>query len=195
MRLHIFVAVAVSSLAQTQTASADTVDAAAKPYLVGGGFAAAAVFIVLGVFLIVRGRGTRRMAAQSIGWPVAEGRILEASVKTEKRSDGGGGIMEVYVPQARYSYTVAGKQYEGALIRPGITQFGYGVMAAAQAHIDLYKVGATMPVHYDSDDASIALLETSEYGGGRNMFGGVLFALVGIGCAAFAVWASGLEAR
>ncbi len=197
MRLSLFILATVSSFAQTQNALADTVDAAAKPYLVGGGFAAAAIFTGLGLFLVARGRGTRRMAAQSVAWPIAQGRILEVSVKTERRSDGGGNgaTMEVYVPQARYSYSVAGKDYEGTLIRPGISQFGYGVMVVAQAHIDLYKAGATVPVHYDPGDPSVAVLETSEYGGSRNIFGGVLFALVGIGCAAFAIWASGLETR
>lgn len=180
-----------------QAASADTVSVAAKPYMVGGGFAAAAVFIGLGLFLILRGRGTRRMAAQSVAWPIASGQILEASVRTEKRNDGSGGgtTMEVYVPQVRYCYSVAHTRYEGDLIRPGIAQFGYGVKAAAQTHIDLYKIGATVPVHYDPADAAVAVLETTEYGGSRNIFGGALFALVGIGCAFFAVWASGLEAR
>lgn len=168
MPLRILVMAAAAWLAQTHTASADTIVAAAKPYIVGGGFAA--VFVSLSVFLIVRGRGTRRMGAQSVTWPVAEGRILEVSVRIEKRNDGGGnGIMEVYVPQARYAYNVAGKQYEGTLIRPGIAQFGYGVRAVAQAHVDLYKASATVPVHYDPNDPSIAVLETSEYGGGRNI--------------------------
>jgi hypothetical protein len=132
------------------------------------------------------------MAARSLQWPVTEGRILSASVKTEMRSDSEGSDMKVYLPEASYSYTVAGKAYQGNVIRFGIEQFGYGVVERAQKHIERYEAGAPVPVHYDPYDSAVAVLEPGESGGMRNLIAGSLFFLVGIFCAVFTVWIIGL---
>jgi hypothetical protein len=126
---------------------------------------------------------------------VTEGRILSASVKTEMRSDSEGSDMEVYLPEASYSYTVAGKAYQGNVIRFGIEQFGYGVAELAQKHIERYEAGTPVPVHYDPNDSAVAVLEPGESGSTRNLIAGSLFFLVGIFCAVFTVWIISLGAQ
>src|SRR5579871_52853 len=132
------------------------------------------------------------MAAQSLQWPVIEGRIVSASVKTEMRSDGEGSKSAVYTPEARYSYAVAGKAYEGNVIRLGLEQFGYAAVAPAQKHIAPYEAGSPVPVHFDPDDPSLAVLELGESGAMRNLVAGSLFFLVGVFGLVFVVWITSL---
>jgi hypothetical protein len=184
-----FIALTVAAIQLDSAAAAtSTVDSGAKPYLILGGLVAGLLFLSLGIMYLVRGISRRQMAARSLQWPVTEGRILSASVKTEMRSDSEGSDMEVYLPEASYSYTVAGKAYQGNVIRFGIEQFGYGVLERAQKHIERYEAGTPVPVHYDPNDSAVAVLEPGESGSTRNLIAGSLFFLVGVFCAVFTVW-------
>ena len=184
-----FIALTVAAIQLDSAAAAtSTVDSGAKPYLILGGLVAGLLFLSLGIMYLVRGISRRQMAARSLQWPVTEGRILSASVKTEMRSDSEGSDMEVYLPEASYSYTVAGKAYQGNVIRFGIEQFGYGVLERAQKHIERYEAGTPVLVHYDPDDSAVAVLEPGESGSTRNLIAGSLFFLVGVFCAVFTVW-------
>jgi hypothetical protein len=194
-RLFVFVlSLTAFSAGPAHIAFADTIDAAAQPFIVGGGFLAGLAFVALGVFFILRGLGTRRLARESLSWPTAEATILETRVRSEWRNPTGkaGARYEVFIPEARYSYTVGGKGFEGHIIRAGIDQFGYGAEVHAQAQLDPYKTGASAPVRYDPADPAVAVLETTEYGGARNIFGGAIFVLVGIGGFVLAAWANTL---
>jgi hypothetical protein len=173
-------------------AGTSTVDGAAKPYMIIGGTLAGLLFLSLGVVYLARGIQRRQLAARSLQWPVTEGRIHSAALRTETRSDAEGSKVKVYVPEARYSYTVAAKAYEGNVIRLGIEQFGYTVLQTAQKHIELYTAGAPVLVHYDPDDPTVAVLEPGESGGMRNLIVGSLFFLVGVFGVVFAVWLLGL---
>jgi Protein of unknown function (DUF3592) len=184
-----FIALTVAFAIQLDSAAAatSTVDSGAKPYLILGGLVAGLLFLSLGIMYLARGISRRQMAARSLQWPVTEGRILSASVN-EMRSDSEGSDMKVYLPEASYSYTVAGKAYQGNVIRFGIEQFGYGVVERAQKHIERYEAGTPVSVHYDPDNSAVAVLEPGESGGTRNLIAGSLFFLVGIFCAVFTVW-------
>jgi len=192
-----FIALTVAFAIQLDCAAAatSTVDSGAKPYLILGGLVAGLLFLSLGIMYLARGISRRQMAARSLQWPVTEGRILSASVKTEMRSDSEGSDMEVYLPEASYSYTVAGKAYQGNVIRFGIEQFGYGVLERAQKHIERYEAGTPVPVHYDPNDSAVAVLEPGESGSTRNLIAGSLFFLVGVFCAVFTVWIISLGAQ
>jgi hypothetical protein len=159
-----FIIVVIAFAAQPDCAFADTVDAQAKPYLILGGLLAGLGFSCLGILFLRRGIDRRKLAARSLQWPVTDGQIQSAAVKEEMRHDAEGARVKIYIPQARYSYAVAGHHHEGTVIRPGIEQFGYGSAAVAQAQIEAYKIGTSVPVHYDPDDPSIAMLQTSETG-------------------------------
>src|SRR5665647_602233 len=96
-------AVAIASIASAGRAFADTVDAAAQPYMVAGGFIAGAIFIGGGLYTIWVGRDRRRIARESPNWPQADGKILTATVATRWHPTVG----SYYVPRAYYSYAVA----------------------------------------------------------------------------------------
>src|ERR1700679_1538239 len=86
--------VAFASQLDSAAAAASTVDSGAKPYLILGGLVAGLLFLSLGIMYLARGSSRRQMAARSLQWPVTEGRILSASVKTEMRSDSEGSDMK-----------------------------------------------------------------------------------------------------
>lgn len=193
---RVFFAICVIAVVmQTDAAFADTVDAQAKPYLILGGLVAGIGFSGLGIFFLRRGMRSRKLAADSLQWPVTDGQIQTATIKEEMRHDAQGARVKIYIPEARYSYTVAGDRYEGTVIRPGIEQFGYGYLAAAQAQIELYKSGAAVPVHYNPAEPSIAVLQTSESGGMRNLIAGALSLLIAFFGLVFAAWAASLDAQ
>jgi hypothetical protein len=135
------------------------------------------------------------MAADSLQWPVTDGQIQTATIKEEMRHDAQGARVKIYIPEARYFYTVAGNRYEGTVIRPGIEQFGYGYLAAAQAQVELYKSGTAVPVHYNPVEPSIAVLQTSESGGMRNLIAGALSLLIAFFALVFAAWTASLDAQ
>jgi hypothetical protein len=191
----LFVVFLIVFAAQADCAFADTVDAQAKPYMVLGGLVAGIGLSCVGIFFLWRGVTRRKLAARSLQWPVTDGKILASSVKEEIRHDAQGNRVKIYIPEARYSYAVARNRYEGAVIRPGIEQFGYGYTAAAQAQIEQYKPGTSVPVHYDPADPSIAVLQTSESGSVRNLIAGTLFFLVGIFGLVFAAWTASLDTQ
>lgn len=91
-----------------------------------------------------------------------------------------GGNRLYHVPRVTYSYTVGPRKYVGDLIFPGIEQFGLGSNLQAHARADRYAVGKIVPVHYDPADPRVAVLEPTEIGGGRNIFGGAIFLLLGV---------------
>jgi hypothetical protein len=165
-------------LAGARPAFADTVDASAKPFIVGFFALATLVFGAGGCFFIMRGRGTRRVAREAANWPTAEAKILATHVRTERRNPTGraGAAYDVFIPEARYSYAVDGKHFDGTMIRPGMAQFGYAQKEAAALQLKPYAAGSTVPARYNPADPKIAMLEAAEYGGRRNIFAGILFA-------------------
>jgi hypothetical protein len=177
-RIFIFaLSLAAFSAATAGPAFANTtVDADAKPYIVLGGITVGLALFAFGLFLIKNGRNRRRIGQQSGNWPVADGKILTAIVA--KKSYPTTGIF--HVPRVHYSYAVAGRQYQGDVICPGIEQFGLGSELQAQACIDRYPVGATVPVHYDPADPSVALLQATQIGGMRNIVGGSIALVLGV---------------
>jgi len=123
-----FITLAVAFAVQLDSAAAatSTVDGGAKPYLILGGLVAGLLFLSLGSVYLARGISRRQMAARSLQWPVTEGRILSAAVKTEMRSDSEGSDMKVYLPEASYSTSLPARP-----IRE--TSFGSGLNSLVMA--------------------------------------------------------------
>jgi len=176
-------------------ALAATVDAAAKPYFVLGGWVAVLAFGALGTFVFRKGAHHRKLAAAIAGWPTADGRVLESDVREIERSDTDGGAMTLYVPHVRYAYKVAGVAHESAVIRVGLSDFGRIKEPLAREHANGYPVGATVPVRYDPNDPTQAVLEVGQIGGFRYGFAGTLFLLLALAAVVFSVWSMGLDAR
>jgi hypothetical protein len=172
-------------------AFADTVDAAAKPYMVGGGFLAGLVLAGLAIFLIRLGLANRQMDRDSATWPTTDGKILTAVLAAKWHPAAG----SYRVPRVRYSFAAAGKTFQASLIRPGLEQFGTGIKIMPEEYLERFPVGGSVQGHYDPANPSNAVLELDEIGGMRNIFAGSIFAVLAIAALIFALWTSTLAAH
>jgi hypothetical protein len=145
-----------------------------KGFLIVG--AVVAVFWAIGAWLIYAGTKSRKLAQASELWPTAEGTVLSAEVsKQTYRDPQQHTTSHTYTPQVRYSYSVAGKSYEGKVIRFG--DMAQGAASLAEAIVAKYPAGAAVAVRYDPQSPSRATLETASAGGGQIWAGIFLIAL------------------
>ncbi len=171
------------------------VDAAAKPYMVAGGWLVGLVFLALGAFLVRKGIGYRRIAESISGWPVIGGKVIESGIKKRVDKSSEGPDITRYIPQVRYAYTVGGVVHEGATIRIGLADFGYAIEQRAREHVGRYPAGTAVSVRYDPANPKTAVLEAGQVGGGNKIFAGAIFLALAPGALVFAIWIGGLEAR
>jgi Protein of unknown function (DUF3592) len=181
--------------ASLQTAWADTIDAPAKPYLVGGGWLLGLIFAALGGFFVHMGIRYRRTAEAMSRWPLVDGEIIACAIKTRVDNQSEGPSITRYIPHVRYAYEVGGTMRVGETIRIGLSDFGYAIEQQAREHVGRYPVGATVPVRHDPADPGMAVLEPGQVGGGNKIFAGSIFLLVGLCMIVVAIWMGGLEAR
>ncbi|HEY1475430.1 MAG TPA: DUF3592 domain-containing protein [Pseudolabrys sp.] len=190
--MRIFLATLIGAVAgPLYPAFADTVDAAAKPYMVGGGFLAGLVLAGLAIFLIRLGLANRQIGRASATWPTTNGKILTAVLATNWNP----AVGSYRVPRVRYSFAAAGQTIQASLIRPGLEQFGTGVVIMPEEYLARFPVGGSVQVHYDPANPSNAVLELGETGGMRNIFAGSIFAVLAIAALIFALWTSTLASH
>jgi len=176
-------------------AFADTVNAQAKPYLVGGGWIAAIFFLALGLFFILRGIRYRSVAQDVASWPTADATIISSGVAARVFRDAQGYNAKRYIPDMRYVYEIDGVRHENEVIQMGLADLGYMLETQARKHAARYPIGARVPVHYDPANSTIALLEAGQVGGTKKIVAGVLCLALGLGAFVFAIWTAGLDAR
>ena len=131
------------------------------------------LFIVIG--LVAVGAGARLLirSIRSERWPVTDGIIRSAEMKSQDSSDG-----TTYSAEVTYGYQVAGTSYTG-------NKVSIGPMSSSAEHaqgiLNRYPVGKTVSVHYRPGDPSDAVLETGIHGGTWICLGvGTAFTLFGI---------------
>src|SRR6185369_10993894 len=131
------------------------------------------VFIVIGFVAVGAGVWTLVKSLRSEHWPVTDGVILTAQMKSHSGENG-----DTYSADVTYKFQVAGVSYTG-------TKISIGAMSSstsyAQGILNHYPVGKNVSVHYAPDDPTEAVLETGIHGGTWVCFGvGTVFALCGI---------------
>ena len=126
-----------------------------------------------GLWLI---RRVRALGAASLAWPSATGTIKASSVAAY-RTQGG----KQYMAKVAYDYTVNGAPYSGDRVRFGNRA---GALAAAEADVAKYPVGAPVDVRYDPGKPQISTLEGGQSG---VSVGGLVLAIMGAGAAALAL--------
>jgi hypothetical protein len=132
-------------------------------------------FLFIGVGLVIAGAGVWMMikSLRSENWPVTDGVILSAEMKSHSGSKGG----TTYSAAVTYNYQVAGMSYTGKKISIGQMSSSTGY---AQEILNRYPIGKKVSVHYSLADSSEAVLETDIHGGTWLCLGGGLaFALIG----------------
>jgi hypothetical protein len=182
------IAIITAILTTTNGASAEAIiDRDAKPYFIAGGVIATIFFMSCGALLIRKGNRYLRIAAAIAQWPTVTGKVTSADVvkRIDKTEDG---PSTVFVPQIHYVYHADGVSRDGSVIRVGLEDRGYPHERQARAFIAKYAVGSEVPVRYDPQNPSTAVLELGQVGGGSNLFAGILLMLLGIGGIAFTVF-------
>ena len=107
------------------------------------------VFIVVGAAFLWHLLQEWRRARASRSWPSVSGIIREARISEDTDSA---------VPVVIYTYTVAGTRYEGERIHFG--GVGGWTVGWAESWLRRYPVGKRVPVFYNPDDPSEAVLVT-----------------------------------
>jgi len=117
-----------------------------------------AIFVVLGVLFHMVMLNLQIIAGVESGkWLQGQGTVTEARVVSHAGSDEKKPFYEVTVT---YSYRVMGLTYAGNRATPGGGWF-YGSEAAARAKAEELKKHPDVPVYFDLDDHSRAVLEQS----------------------------------
>lgn len=135
--------------------------------------AVAVVFGCVGGYMLYVVLKNRRLARESALWPTTGGTVLAADVSRRTSRDRKRGTTSVYYsPNIRYSYSVAGRDYECAVVRFGSLESGSH--QSAEEVVMRYPAGATVVVRYDPADPSRATLETHS-AAGQQIFLGIVF--------------------
>jgi hypothetical protein len=130
------------------------------------------LFIIVG--LVVMGAGVWMLikSLRSEQWPVTDGVILTAEMKSHSGEHG-----DTYSANVTYDYQVAGVKFIGKKISIGQMSSS---TSYAQEILNRYPVGKKVSVHYSPNDSSEAVLETGIHGGTWICFGvGLAFVLAG----------------
>lgn len=122
------------------------------------------IFLVAGSVLIGAFYQERQTAQQAMTWPEAEGEVVEFAV---------GQMQQKGLPHVRmiYRYTVRNETFQGSRI-----VFGSFDLGDVRRWQDYYETGKLIPVFYDPDQPSRAVLEPAARASTWVMpiFGGVL---------------------
>jgi hypothetical protein len=129
---------------------------------IGGSVTLAQSFAMLGamcfpfaVFLYCGARWNQALAHASSAWPTTTGVVNESSVKGSE-----GRRRPSYRLELRYSYEVDGQSYDGDQAQFGPTRVTEKLPIETLAK--RYPQGAQVTVHYDPDDPSTSVLDTSD---------------------------------
>jgi hypothetical protein len=148
------------------------------PTLFGLVFAAAGLFFMVLICVLPAVETLR-----AVTWPTTTGRVAEVARKNVTDDSGGN---DTYRPLVRYTYSVAGKQYEHD------SPFLHDTSSSATGWIEpvlaRYRPGQDVVVHYDPADPAHSALELRVPGMTIGVLGFTsIFVLVGLSVAAWPV--------
>jgi hypothetical protein len=109
------------------------------------------IFFAVGLGLLGYGVHSFYRGRQALAWPAVEGRLLEC--RLQENPDSEGSTWEVKV---RYSYSVAGREFEGKRVA-----FGYSGSSTHVEHQGIYEKlqsGSRVMVHYQPSNPSDSVL-------------------------------------
>ncbi|MCB0323511.1 MAG: DUF3592 domain-containing protein [Bdellovibrionales bacterium] len=101
-------------------------------------------------------------------WPVTEGEVVTTRIRTELEVSGGTTVTKAardrlrqHYPSITYRWTVDGESYTGSRYRLGATHEKFDTRAEAQAAARRFTPGTKVPVYYDPNSPSQAVLDPS----------------------------------
>ena len=125
--------------------------AVAKWFIRGWG----ALAVAFGIGFAVFGALEWDRASASVGWPTAEGTVVESRVHHTTRTNRGR-TSNSYAPHVTYRYSVDGRELESRRIAFRVSGSS---QSEAKAVVDRYPAGSAVTVHHSPDDPSLACLE------------------------------------
>ncbi len=148
------------------------------------------VFLSIGAFFVIWGKGQVDQSAASKAWPVVQGKITQSQVtsyRSTSHSKGRTRSTTMYSPKVVYTYSVGGQSY--SCDRIFSSDYSSSSAKRARKLVAKYRTGTTVDVHYDPDNPQEAVLEP----GGNLMtylpLGmGLLVSLVGLGLSLKSLW-------
>jgi Protein of unknown function (DUF3592) len=137
-----------------------------------------AIFLVIGLILLVIGILQRNQAQEAQSWPITSGVIIGSGLLEHKHFDAEDHHTEItYEPQVQYQFSVNGQAFAGNRIAFGTVSYPY---QTAANKIASYPQGTSVTVHYDPDDPNQSVLEPKAAGGVILLIMGILFIIVGL---------------
>ncbi|MFP2904287.1 DUF3592 domain-containing protein [Pyxidicoccus sp. 3LFB2] len=139
-----------------------------KPLLLSVLSTISVILAVTGLGVLVWGLRRMQQTARTADWPSTQGTIRSSTVTSREaeplnpetsydddapKPKG----QTLYRPQVEYTYTVDGQTYTGEALGRDVVEVSS--KQHAQSHAARYARGATVPVFYDPEDPSQALLE------------------------------------
>lgn len=110
------------------------------------------LFFAVGIGLLAYAGYSAMRSKEAGTWPVAEGRLLSADLKSNSDSEGS----TTYQVKVSYQYAVDGMTYTGDRLA-----FGYGGSSGQSAHqdiLDKLRSGETVEVRYSPTDPQVSAL-------------------------------------
>lgn len=118
------------------------------------------VFMLVGVILTLVGIFNLVKASASKRWPSTNGKVIDAKVRVSTSTDNEGSTSTSYVPHIEYEYRVNNAPYTSTRRTIGSGQTGYGSRNRANAIVEQYPVGKSVPVYYDPQNPKYGVLQT-----------------------------------
>lgn len=134
------------------------------------------LFVLLGLSLLVASWHLYQHTSETSRWPTTTC-VIESSTVQQYLTR-----VTMYYPAVTYSYTVDGTAYSGNMIR--LNQESSARLQDATERAAQYPVGSTVTVHYNPQNPSVAVLDTSF---SILLYGFIVFSMV---FTALASWAS-----
>ena len=115
----------------------------------------AALILMIGIGLAVKGGFEAKRAVDSRGWPSTTGTVIHTDVhEVQHHNEEYRGSS--FYPKVLYRYTVYGESYTADRLTFGGDPGSNRV--SAKKIVDKYPVGMTLTVYYDPNDPSVAVL-------------------------------------
>jgi hypothetical protein len=118
------------------------------------------LFFALGALLLMFIQwSSYREARRAVSWPVTPGRVVASRVESYTTSVGGrsGNRVTLFQPVVEYAYIVKDREFHSTQLRFGARESTGRDLAEARAA--RYPAGSEVPVHYDPQNPSNAVLD------------------------------------
>lgn len=145
-------------------------------FLCVGGFVL--IFVLIGLFLLLRSKRDKAKAAQSLNWPSAVGKVIDSRMIESTSTDSDGDSSTTYRPHVQYEYEVMGASYTNDKIKVGMV-VSTSAVKKVQETLARFPVGSTVKVYYDPNNPADSVLE-QKASSNLTLILGIIFLGVGL---------------